>query len=848
MKLRTFGAFGGGLLLCLPALLGPGLQAAEKRTVSGRKFGSLGNIHATTARMPFYKERRLEFFVRSDGLNMRGNLVFAERPVIDIVRKGAAVEEVARHSAKMPEIYPLNAPLQKVLDFWKERPYSEGVIFSENAEIDQVNQVATGKEQVFVRSPLLDLNGVGFSADFNTRIVTVNSNVEIILRNEGGQSIGSGLSLLGGVSEKQSDQHSDANNKDGKNIGVTRAFCDILTLDLNKKLVILTGNVKVFSPEGKIESEQLELTFDTDDFRRDASAPADPAPPKKESGKPAAESLSGGRLRKARFLGNVSALRNLPPDKPDLAEQSARADSAVYDAENNTLELTGKRPRMARGKDFAEAEKIVILPGDRVVKLFDRCRVEYTRMDGNRPAGGTNVITADYMEWNDLAKKLRFAGSVLLNAPDENLKMTSDTADIFLASVKQTAPSRFFRGNSGLQPEKIIAGGRTTLDRQTGKGEEKAQAGKMTYLAQGDRIVLEDRPVLQKGKDRIEGGRMEYLLQEERLLVSDNSLIHLDSVSMNRAGMLSDSGKKGADDKGTKSAMEIRSRSADLNPGGNKLTFNGAVRAVTEDGMKLQCDHLEITLKDSRGAAAPAASVGAMGRKSPVRAWAAGQVVAEDASSRVESGEMEVLFGEQANPGKAEAEKILARKGVKISNIPDAKNSAGKSSGLLGRRGGTVTTLTAVRGDLDLLRNEADFHEQVKVAEPGLELTCDHLKAIAARTSDNIPELADYRARDEFPTRIAVGQGRELLRIIGSGKVRMKRILPDGGVQRAIGDQAIYEVKKRTVELLAEPPRRPQAYDAASGMVGDKVTIALDTEEINVENGDILAHTFDLDF
>ena len=48
--------------------------------------------------------------------------------------------------------------------------------------------------------------------------------------------------------------------------------------------------------------------------------------------------------------------------------------------------------------------------------------------------------------------------------------------------------------------------------------------------------------------------------------------------------------------------------------------------------------------------------------------------------------------------------------------------------------------------------------------------------------------------------------------------------------------------------LTCDPPNRPQALTSDSGMVGDKVTIELDTEDVYVENGDVLTRMNDLNF
>ena len=105
-------------------------------------------------------------------------------------------------------------------------------------------------------------------------------------------------------------------------------------------------------------------------------------------------------------------------------------------------------------------------------------------------------------------------------------------------------------------------------------------------------------------------------------------------------------------------------------------------------------------------------------------------------------------------------------------------------------------------------------------------------------TGDVIESTASYQARDEFPDRLAVGEGRELERVLAHEKVVMTRTLPSGEVQKARGDHGRYEVKARKVYLTCDPPRKPQAVTAQGGMTGDSVAVDLDSQLVYVENGD----------
>ena len=133
--------------------------------------------------------------------------------------------------------------------------------------------------------------------------------------------------------------------------------------------------------------------------------------------------------------------------------------------------------------------------------------------------------------------------------------------------------------------------------------------------------------------------------------------------------------------------VTVDSQSSDLNMGKNQLIFTGNVR-VSGRGMKLDSDKLDIFLKDAGNVSgkksADAADV--QQNKKPVRALATGNVHAEDAAGILESGVLDMYFGEQLTPGKTEVEKIIAEKKVHIESKPD-KDKKSNGNTLLGKSG-----------------------------------------------------------------------------------------------------------------------------------------------------------------
>ena len=821
----------GIILLALCGIAALPLTAAPHNSLN-----AFNNVRTGAARMPFYKNQQLEYFMRSKSMNLRGKLIDTVWPMVDSVRKGVSVETIAK-SDNSEVVYALNSPLETVEDFWHKRSYSEGVVVSESATFDQAQRTASSTAKVFMRSPMLDLNGVGFAADFNNNQIKINSNVEIVMRSENGRSASSPLQAL--AAGKKSTA-----GKSGTSI--TRAFCDELHLDTKRNMITLLGNVRVFDAAGTITSDRLEIEFGDE-------VPVDGKGVKNGNKKSVKKSKvpAGNKkqdLRIARFIGKVHAVRKLEPHEIADGEQTADADILVYDARNDTIELTGSRPRLARGRDIAEAERIVMMTEKKIVRFFDKCFFKFYRDKGKNAQ--PDLVNSDYADWNYPADLIRLIGNAKFRSPADKSELQADRIEITLADKVAGKKANGKAGSSGKRPEKSVANGNVRFVRNNNGVEESARAGRMTYQAAQELIHMENKPVVQRGNDIIRGGEMTYHIAKERMVIERSSHITLSGETVGKNNNAKAAGNKNT----AKSAAEpvtVDSRRADLNYGGNKLAFAGNV-AVRGRGMKLDSDKLDIDLKSEKTAAGKKSKPkngDVKTTKQPVRALAVGNVRAEDESGILDCGVLDVRLGNNNPAGKTEIEKIYAGNKLHLQSKPD-KGGSKKSNGntLLGKSADGTTSLDAERGVMDMLTNVADFYEKVVIKDSAVKLECEHLKLIAAKTGNPVPTLASFRAKDEFPDRLAVGDDRELLKVVANKDVKIFRTLPTGEIQRAQGDLGVYTVKERKMVLTSTPPKRPQALTADSGMVGDKVTIELDTEDVYVENGDVLTRMDDLKF
>ena len=89
------------------------------------------NIHSLTtlkARLPIYNKDRLQFFVYCQRLQRQANRTDAQDAIIDIIRNGVNVDNIKYLDGAKP--YPLGAPVAQVLDFWKDKLHSDGLIMT----------------------------------------------------------------------------------------------------------------------------------------------------------------------------------------------------------------------------------------------------------------------------------------------------------------------------------------------------------------------------------------------------------------------------------------------------------------------------------------------------------------------------------------------------------------------------------------------------------------------------------------------------------------------------------------------------------------------------------------------
>ncbi len=168
------GKIPGLIVLALAALLPASVFGDDDIAVLSE------GVRGAGLKMPVYDTDRLEFILTSEEVEKKGDLIDATKPIIELIRPDADLDKVTY--MEQLEGYPLNSKQEAVVTFWTDRSFSDAIISAETAEIDQPSQTAAGAGKVFVRSPILDLNGIGFVADYQQRTVPVRHAVDMVIR------------------------------------------------------------------------------------------------------------------------------------------------------------------------------------------------------------------------------------------------------------------------------------------------------------------------------------------------------------------------------------------------------------------------------------------------------------------------------------------------------------------------------------------------------------------------------------------------------------------------------------------------------------------------------------------
>lgn len=748
-------------------------------------LSELRGLRTRESRIPVYNKERLQLLLYSAECFQKGRLLEMTGPVMDIIRSDADIDTI--DTGKNTKIYPLGASFTDIVKFWSGHLFSDGVVVTGKADIDQENKLAAGGGKVYFRSPLLDLNGVGFDADYGKKSIFVRKDVNIVLRTAASDPLKSIKS--GKMPEKYE---------------FLRGTSDTLTIDMTKRLITLSGNVRVVEDRGVITCERMFIVL----------------PPEKDKKKVAkGDEMSIRGVSQVICEGRVLVNRTGGPEL-----QQASGERMVYDLKKGLLSLTGTvetLPQLRQGGNTLQGRRIHIFRNEERMLVMQDCCLAYMQKDD---AGNPVPMRAysDRMDFNNRSNLGVLTGNVRVEDPRFTLQCAR--MDIQL--------------------------------QDTGTPDKKQQAAVseitgMPEFAPGGKKELKDMHCY---------GNV-YLVQTS---AGKNAL----RAAHGKAGKTS----------GSAGQTAIRSDRADFGYLTNLLVFSGNVK-VRDSRMELDCDKMDIYLKNGSSSAGTsgetgiASIAGTDGKKQLDKIICTGNVETREPRMKMDCDKLSLFFRQVTDPARKNAPGMFQSRdtelvavhtdgNVVMESIPDKKAASAdkkdkksKTAGMPSFGAGNAMRMTADMGRVDLIKNISEFHGNVKVREEQGQLDCQDLylygkeaPASKVASAKTVPAQEDAFAgldsldddpfgktnAKEVPQVIALGDGRELDRVVALKDVVLIRKLASGGEQRATGQKAEYFVSRRLVELTGEAPEYAQVIDAnpQNNGRGRKITVFLDRESV----------------
>lgn len=831
----------------------------------------LRGLVLTNAKLPIYNKQVLQLMAFCRKAERQGQMVVGFDTLLDIIRRGADVDEIK--DGWGVKLYPLDAKLPEVFQFWKGRLYSEGIMFTSRAEIEQETRMAAGGEPVFFRSPLLDLDGVGFEADFNRRTVLVRSDVRIVVR----------------MGDSDPRKLFAAGAKLPENYEFVSATGDSLLIDMNANQILLIGNVRIDEARSGIDCDRMTIFLDrkSDEELRMAGRTRAVAPE---------ETLEG--VSRILCDGNVVIARKLSEEEARDGVQQALADHMVYELAAGTITLTGdgKMPRVMRGRESLSGRSIVLFKDEQRATVNGECLIQiYQPVREGAARGGAMTVRSDVAKFDYRSNVNDFLGNVRIDEP--RMELTCAEMRVTLRedpAVAAAVEKELEKASLGGLPE-FGSGGRRELDRIICEGgvkvvrkdaagkllpDQRAVARRADFDYASGRITMTgDKPTLYHGNEMMTGRELVVWINEERLSATRDSEIVLCSATVGGEE------KKAAP---AESKTTITSDSSDLNYGGNKLVFIGNVK-VRDPRMKLDCDRLELLMTPRDGGEAAGAKKsasdfgtaldqGSAGNKMLTQVNCFGNVHIIDPQMDLKTDNM-TLFFRELKEGEKQQEGMFQSKGTQLSkivcdgnlvlvNIPDQKAEASSAhaaalpiGGVMGNSKGP-RTLKAARGVVDLVKNTSEFHDKVSMVDDQGRLKCEEMYIYATKIPAGTPvkvepqpetksaaELLDDadplmegrpERKDSVPQRIALNDELELSKVICRRNVELERRTKEGELQQAGGHEAVYTVADKRIVMTGTETEQPWMGSKEGRIRGNRILVNLEDESMKVDGNTVV--------
>lgn len=134
-------------------------------------------------KLPEYdaKTGKLQFVLYGEKAKTPGVMIYLDGVLVDVVKEDIKdINDVK--DLKGIKLYKIGSPESFVKDFWKDKDHSQALIETPQAVYDRSIKVVKGNKEIHLRSPMIDVDGVGFDADYASKIIHIRKQVKVVLR------------------------------------------------------------------------------------------------------------------------------------------------------------------------------------------------------------------------------------------------------------------------------------------------------------------------------------------------------------------------------------------------------------------------------------------------------------------------------------------------------------------------------------------------------------------------------------------------------------------------------------------------------------------------------------------
>lgn len=130
----------------------------------------------------YHDDGRPHFIVYGQEAELAGVMVELTGVKIDLVNDDVSkVEQIIDLGGVV--LYRIDAPQAEVDAFWRDKPHCKAIISTSRASYDRTSNIVRGDEIVHLRTRLMDIDGVGFDADYQAQKIHIRDKVKVIVRN-----------------------------------------------------------------------------------------------------------------------------------------------------------------------------------------------------------------------------------------------------------------------------------------------------------------------------------------------------------------------------------------------------------------------------------------------------------------------------------------------------------------------------------------------------------------------------------------------------------------------------------------------------------------------------------------